>query len=342
MNEIVVNHSSISSKYNHSYNLMIYNQMLSVEPNYRMTLLIIFSIATITFIPAFLIIYFKSTHEMKKYKWCLLNIIISSYCFELILNLWMPFPMFKIYGGYNIGLFRHFPTCTNYVFLTLIMFIFANILLGFLNFFYYQITKTKIVNTKKISISKYLLCYIFLWIIFSSLISMPIWLSASDERVFEGQILEKSPFLEVLFENENFFGFLFSSSYFAIIYLAIIYIVYFIIVIIFNLRIVYNILNLRKHVTLTIWKLQKTLYLTFLFQTLFSIIVLFGPLVFIFIMAAMNENAVYMRSTTVVIIMSTQPPVCSIIMILTIKPYRKFLKVLFCRKTKVNDFIILT
>lgn len=265
--------------------------------------------------------------------------------FELLLILWLPFPMFKIYGGYNIGVFRHVPVEVDYALFSVVIFTFANLLIGFINFLYYQISNTKIIGDAKIfsSISKYLIFYLIIWIIFSCAISIPIWVSATSEENFEAFNLQKSPFLRTLFENENFFGFLFSSNYIAIIYLSTIFIIYFIIVILFNIKIVYNILKLRKHVTKKIWHLQRTLYLTFLFQTVFSIIVLFAPILFIFIMAAMDKNDVYMRSTTVIIIMSTQPPVCHIIMIFSIQPYRRFiLKLMLCNSKKIYNGVVYT
>lgn len=313
-----------------------YSNLRDFEPQYRLMLLSTLFLASLSFFLGIFIIIYKSTPEMKKYEWFLINIISTSYCLSLVLNLWMPVPIFRIYGGYNIGLFREAANSINYIFLAFLLLVFANLLLSFLSFLLYQTMTTKLFAKWKIfsSSKAYFALYFSILTSFSLLLIVPLYILHADEATFEKATLKEHPNLAIIFENEKYFGFVFNfdSTNIVIFFFISLFLIYFSLVTILNAKIVSNISYLKSHLTKRVWKLQRSLYITFAFQTACSIILIFGPILFIFIMASIDSKTVYLRSTTGIIIMSIQPPICCIIMIFTIKPYRRFVVSLFFKK----------
>lgn len=81
-----------------------YFDMKAFQPIYMIVLVVNTVLAiTVTSFASF-IIWKRSTMQMKAYKWSILNIIWTGLSFEILLCVWMPVPLFPIYGGYNGGI----------------------------------------------------------------------------------------------------------------------------------------------------------------------------------------------------------------------------------------------
>lgn len=316
-----------------------YSTIKDFEHIYIPILITTFAITVIFSMFSILVIWKRSTEEMETYKWCLLNIILSSFSLEALITLWMPVPIFPIYGGYNAGILKYLPIEVNYILFMLCMAIFVNLLLASCNFLLYQVAHLKYTGLfNKLFASKkvYVTVYLSFYVILSVVIIIPIWLARNNDIIWENFMILQYPSLVALSKNEQTFGFNSNIIIFSII-LSIFLISYFIVMIFLFLLAKKSLHETKNVVTENVSKLQHSLYYTFLIQTLFSMIIFLTPLIFVVIMSILADDLIFRLGMLTIIIVSFHAPICSLSTILTIGVYRNYIGKILFRKTNPID-----
>ncbi|KAE9550898.1 hypothetical protein FO519_005901 [Halicephalobus sp. NKZ332] len=158
-----------------------------------------------------LYVVLKNSKEIGEYKYFIVNQLVWSYLFDVLLGIWKPVPLWPFYMGFGIGFFRSWKG------IWAVLPFYATITVGigmgvsiFMSFIHRYIYISPISWFAKLHerFSFKLFFYGFTFISIESGVMIPVFLLYVDREVLRESITSKYPFMGFFFENEpSIFGY---------------------------------------------------------------------------------------------------------------------------------------
>ena len=282
MRQPIVNFSIFSMEdFYHPVLVSVYNVFWEVS----------ITITTVFFIFMIYVIL-KNSKDIGEYKYFMINQLVWSYLFDVIIGLWKPIPLWPFYMGYSIGFFKSWRGI--WAIVPFYLFLIAAIGMGVAIFMsivhrYIYIFPHSYIAKRYESVTVKLLFYGFIFIFMESIIMTPVFLSYVDTEVLRKSITSEYPFMEFFFENEpSIFGYNPDlNDQLTVLYMLLI-LIFLIGIILFCIGMYLNFLRLMKRHRHTVsqitYQMQTTLFKTLFIQIhiafLFLILPLFLAIIF--------------------------------------------------------------
>ena len=168
-------------------------------------------VVTTIFFVFMLYVILRNSKEIGEYKYFMINQLVWSYLFDILLGTWKPVPLWPFYMGFGVGWFRSWKgpwaIIPFYAIVIISIGMGVSIFMSFIHRYVY-VSPISFFARMYRPLTFKVLFYGFIFIFIESAIMIPIFYSYVDVDVLRKSITSKYPFMDFFFEHEpSIFGY---------------------------------------------------------------------------------------------------------------------------------------